>query len=130
MSTLADLGPRARRVLLVDDHLDTASSIGRLLNSLGYEVCVALDGHDALYCAARFQPDVALVDLSLPGVDGFGVAEAMRGMRETRATLLIAMTGWSADAVSDQVRAAGFDLQLLKPVSLDALTRALETARA
>jgi CheY-like chemotaxis protein len=129
MSTLADLGPRARRVLLVDDHLDTASSIGRLLNSLGYEVCVALDGYDALYCAARFQPDIALVDLSLPGVDGFGVAEAMRGMRETRSTLLIALTGWSAESVSDQARAAGFDLHLVKPVSLDALMHALETTR-
>jgi CheY-like chemotaxis protein len=129
MTTLTDVGPRARRVLLVDDHLDSASSIGRLLNSLGYEVCVALDGHDALYCAARFQPDVALVDLSLPGIDGYGVAEGMRAMRETRSTLLIAMTGWSADAVEDQARAAGFDLHLVKPVSLDALTQALATTR-
>src|SRR3954471_7532569 len=119
MTALADVGPRARRVLLVDDHLDSASSIGRLLNSLGYEVCVALDGHDALYCAARFQPDIALVDLSLPGMDGYGVAEAMRSMRETRSTLLIAMTGWSADDVSEQARAAGFDFHLTKPVSMD-----------
>jgi CheY-like chemotaxis protein len=129
MTALADVGPRARRVLLVDDHLDSASSIGRLLNSLGYEVCVALDGHDALYCAARFQPDVALVDLSLPGIDGFGVAEAMRGMRETKATLLIAMTGWSEDDVRAQAHAAGFDMHLVKPVSLDALTHALAATR-
>src|SRR5689334_7613231 len=99
MNGLVDVGPRARRVLLVDDHFDSASSVGRLLNSLGYEVCVAFDGYDALFCAARFHPDVALVDLTLPGVDGYGVAQAMRGMRATRSTLLIAMTGWHADDV-------------------------------
>lgn len=129
MTTPVDVGPRARRVLLVDDHLDSASSIGRLLNSLGYEVCVALDGMDALFCAARFQPDVALVDLSLPVLDGFGVAMGMRSMRETQSTLLIAMTGWSEDNVEAQARAAGFDMHLVKPVSLDALTQALAMTR-
>lgn len=117
------------RVLLVEDYPDSAISMGRLLKALGYEVRVAFDGLEAVRCAAEFRPDAALIDLSLPLLDGFGVAERLRSATETRDTRLIAMTGWNTDESLERARAAGFDLHLVKPLSVDALTGALTTTR-
>jgi CheY-like chemotaxis protein len=117
------------RVLLVDDYADSAISMGRLLRALGYDVRVAFDGLDAVRCATEFLPDAAFVDLSLPLLDGFGVAERLRGAKETSGVRLIAMTGWSNDESLERAIAAGFDLHLVKPVSVDSLTGALATAR-
>lgn len=117
------------RVLLVDDYADSAISMGRLLRALGYDVRVAFDGLDAIRCATEFLPDAALVDLSLPLLDGFGVAERLRSAKETCGVRLIAMTGWSNDESLERAIAAGFDLHLVKPVSVDSLTDALAAAR-
>ena len=117
------------RVLLVDDYADSAISMGRLLRALGYEVRVAFDGLDAVRCAAEFRPDAAFVDLSLPLLNGFEVAERLRSARETRGVRLIAMTGWTTDEALERARAAGFDLHLVKPLSVDSLTGALAAAR-
>jgi CheY-like chemotaxis protein len=117
------------RVLLVDDYPDSAISMGRLLRALGYDVRVAFDGLDAVRCATEFLPDAAFVDLSLPLLDGFGVAKRLRSKRETRGMRLIAMTGWSTDEAISRARAAGFDLHLVKPLSVDSLTGALASAR-
>jgi len=117
------------RVLLVDDNIDSVIGIGRVLQALGYEVCAALDGRDAIIRAAEFHPDAAVIDLSLPIIDGCGVAERLRAMPETRDAFLIAMTGWGAGEYSARVSAAGFDLHLVKPVSVDTLIGALEMAR-
>lgn len=117
------------RVLLVDDDVDSIISIGRVLRALGYDVCAALNGRDALLRAAEFQPDAALIDLSLPVMDGFQVAERIRAMQATRGALLIALTGWGPETYSTRVTAAGFDLHLVKPVSMDALIGALQMAR-
>ena len=117
------------RVLLVDDYADSAISMGRLLRAMGYDVRVAFDGLDAVRCATEFLPDAAFVDLSLPLLDGFGVAERLRSRRETRGMRLIAMTGWSTDEAISRARAAGFDLHLVKPLSVDSLTGALASAR-
>ena len=116
------------RVLVVDDHVDCVISFGRLLQSLGHEVRAALNGREAIAYALAFRPDVALIDLTLPLIDGFGVAQRLRAMEETRGAVLIAMTGWGTDEFSSQVNAAGFDLNLVKPVSVDTLIGALETA--
>lgn len=115
----------AMRVMLVDDHLDSVVSVGRLLQLLGYEVRAALDGMNALVCAAQFLPDVALIDLSLPGLDGYTVARRLRDLEATRETRLIAMTGWATKDSEWRSRRAGFELHLLKPVSVDDLTAAL-----
>lgn len=116
------------RVMLVDDHLDSVVSVGRLLRLLGYDVRAALDGLRALSCAAEFHPDVALIDLSLPGLDGFSVARRLRAQDSTRATRLIAMTGWATKECEWRTREAGFDLHLVKPVTAQALTTVLSGA--
>jgi CheY-like chemotaxis protein len=122
------LSGEAMRVMLVDDHLDSVVSVGRLLRVLGYDVRAALDGLRALACAAEFHPDAALIDLSLPGLDGFTVARRMRALDATRGTWLIAMTGWATRESKWRTRDAGFDLHLVKPVSVHALTEALSGA--
>lgn len=117
------------RVLIVDDQVDCVVSVGRLLDALGYQVCLAVDGFGALASAAEFRPQAALIDLSLPLLDGFAVAERLRAMPETRDTYLIAMTGWSTDDVRAQIQAGGFDRHLVKPLSADMLTSALGEVR-
>ena len=117
------------RVLLVEDHVDSALSVARLLRALGYDVRVAFDGIEALQCAAEFRPEAAFIDLSLPQLDGFGVAARLRAMDETRDARLIAMTGWGTDECASLSRDAGFDLHLVKPLSIATLTAALATAR-
>jgi len=120
---------RRLRVLVVDDQLDCVLSIGRLLDALGYQVCLAHDGRGALDIATEFRPEAALLDLSLPDLDGFGVAERLRAMPETRDTYLIAMTGWGTDDVRARVAAGGFDRHLVKPLTADVLTNALDAVR-
>jgi len=80
------------RVLLVDDHVESVLSVGRLLRSQGYQVRAALSGIEAVSAAVDFLPDVALIDLSLPLLDGFAVARKLRSMSSTRATFLVALT--------------------------------------
>ena len=120
---------RRLRVLVVDDQLDCVISVGRLLDALGYQVCLAHDGRGALDVATEFRPEAALLDLSLPDLDGFGVAERLRAMPETRDTYLIAMTGWGTDDVRARVEAGGFDRHLVKPLTADVLTNALDAVR-
>ena len=115
----------ATRVLLVDDNLDSLVSIGRLLTVLGYDVRAEQDGLKALTCAVEFRPDVALIDLSLPGLDGCAIARRLRAMEATRDTRLIAMTGWATEESETRTRDAGFDLHLVKPLSVNELTNAL-----
>jgi two-component system CheB/CheR fusion protein len=117
---------RRLRVLVVDDQVDCVLSVGRLLEALGYHVCLAVDGHGALDSATEFRPEAALLDLSLPDLDGFDIAERLRAMPETRDTYLIAMTGWGTDDVRERVAAGGFDRHLVKPLTADALTDALD----
>jgi CheY-like chemotaxis protein len=120
----------ATRLLLVDDHLDSLVSIGRLLSVLGYDVRAEQDGLKALSCAVEFRPDVAFIDLSLPGLDGCAVARRMREMEATRDACLIAMTGWATEECESRTRDAGFDLHLVKPLSINELTNALAWAGA
>lgn len=114
-----------QRVLLVEDHLESATSIERLLELFGYEVHLETDGLAAVQAAARFAPTAALIDLSLPTLDGFEVAERLRALPETQDALLIAMTGWATDEHARRAAEAGFDKHLVKPLSVDALVSAL-----
>jgi two-component system CheB/CheR fusion protein len=125
----ADVGERTR-VMVVDDQIDCVMSVGRLLEALGYRVRVAVDGLGALACAAEFRPHVALLDLSLPHLDGFAVAERLRAMPETRETVLIAMSGWGTDDVRARIEGGAFDRLLQKPVSADTLAGVLGMVRS
>jgi CheY-like chemotaxis protein len=117
------------RVLIAEDHLDSATGMGRLLCLYGYDVTIVTDGRDAVRAATGFAPQAALIDLTLPGLDGFDVARQLRALTETSACRLIAMTGWTADEYADRARDAGFDEHLVKPISADALLHALATIR-
>lgn len=118
------------RVLIAEDHIDSARGIGLLLRLYGYEVTIVTDGRDAVRAATWFAPQAALIDLTLPGLDGFDVAMQLRALTVTSTCRLIAMTGWTAEEYFVRARAAGFDEHLVKPISADALLEALATIPA
>ena len=108
------------RVLLVDDNHDAANGLATLLGLLGHEVQVVHDGPTALAAARSNTPDVALVDIGLPGMDGYAVAQRLRE-RSGKKVMLVALTGFGSEEDRKRAQAAGFDHHLVKPVDLDAL---------
>jgi len=106
----------ALRVLVVDDNLDAAESLALLLRMKGYEVEVAHDGPAALEAAASFQPEVVLLDIGLPGLDGFQVASELRRRNSTASALIVALTGYGQAEDQRRSQDAGFDHHLIKPV--------------
>ncbi|AZG14545.1 PAS domain-containing sensor histidine kinase [Cupriavidus pauculus] len=116
---------RKRRVLLVDDNRDAADSMSILLEMSGHEVTIAYDGMEAIHAAARVRPDVALIDLAMPGMDGFAVIHALRGMPALANTRYVALTGFGQASDREQTKAAGFDVHLVKPVELDLLLKVM-----
>ena len=118
-------GVMARRVLVVDDNVDAAAMLDMLLRSLGHETCVAHDGVEALRVAAEFRPDIVLLDIGMPGLDGYEVARRMRSLAKDRQLRIVAVTGWGQEADRLRSREAGFDLHLVKPVDATDLAQAL-----
>ena len=115
--------PRRRRILLVDDNVDAANALGELLRALGHEVEVAYDGPQALARAAEFRPDVALVDIGLPVMDGYELAQRLRETAGERCPRLVAVTGYGLERDRERSAQAGFSEHLVKPIELDALER-------
>jgi len=115
----------ARKLLIIEDNADAADTLRTALESLGHIVHVAHDGADGLRLFERFAPEVVLLDIGLPGMDGYEAARRMREMADGGNVSLIALTGWGQK--SDRVRAAdaGFDAHMTKPATLDALTSVL-----
>ncbi len=113
------------RVLVVEDHAITAGSLAMLLRMDGHEVQVAADGPTALRAAQESPPDVVLLDIRLPGMDGWEVGKRLQGQAMEKKPLLIAMTGCQPDFDPQRSAEAGIDLHLLKPVAPDALQRLL-----
>ncbi|MBO9515899.1 MAG: response regulator [Variovorax sp.] len=105
----------SRRVLVVDDNLDAAAGIEALLRLDGHEVRLAPDGEQALVALAALRPDVVILDIGLPKIDGYEVARRMRGMPEGRGALLIALTGYGQSEDRQAALAAGFDRHFVKP---------------
>jgi PAS domain S-box-containing protein len=116
-------GGDATRVLVVEDNTDAAESMMMLLEVFGHVVRVAPDGESALEMARSEAPDLMLVDVGLPGIDGYEVARRAREMPELREIVLIALTGFGREEDREHARAAGFDHHLLKPVDPEALRR-------
>jgi len=116
-----------QRVLLIEDNEDGREMMAMMLEAQQYSVDTAIDGYDGLKRAAEVLPDIALVDIGLPGIDGYEVARRMRLDPATRGVKLIALTGYGQD--SDRRRAidAGFDAHLVKPVDLNRLMEVLES---
>jgi PAS domain S-box-containing protein len=118
-------GEKSLRILIVDDNIDALEGLARLLGLSGYEIATAAEGNLALAIARTFCPDVVLLDIGLPGMSGYDVAETMRheGMIDT---ILIAISGYSQDGDRQRSRQAGFDHHLSKPVSLESLVALIE----
>ena len=118
------------RILIAEDDTDSAISLARLLSLFGYEIRVERDGLAAVECARDFAPWAALIDLSLPTLDGCAVARRLRGYTETRDSVLIAMTGWGDDDHYVSSFQAGFDRYLIKPLTIETLMDALSATHA
>jgi len=108
-------------VMVVDDNADSSESLAVLLRLSGHEVEVAANGESALALADTFRPQVVLLDLGLPGMDGFEVARRLRARPELAATRLIAITGYGQARDREATAAAGFERHLTKPVDVDSL---------
>jgi PAS domain S-box-containing protein len=121
---------KARRILVVDDNIDSAESLGLLLRTMGHEVQTAHDGPRALEAAKRFRPEVILMDIGLPGMSGHEVGRQLRSMDETKHSLLIAQTGWGQDEDRRRSTEAGFDFHFVKPVDPQALQELLAKSKA
>ncbi len=117
-----------RRVLVVDDNEDAASSLGTLLRMMGHDVCTASAGSQALELARSYRPEVVLLDIGLPQMDGYEVARRLRQQPWGRAVRLIALTGWGQEQDRQRAREAGLDEHLVKPVEPAALERLLAAA--
>jgi PAS domain S-box-containing protein len=113
--------PSGIRVLLVEDHVDVATSLTMVLEALGHRVAVAHDGPGGLAAARAHHPDVMLVDIGLPEMDGYEVARRVRGDPALAGVVLIALTGYGLDQDRQRTRAAGFHHHLVKPVDPEAL---------
>jgi len=124
----SDAGPPAarRRILVADDNRDAADSLAMLLELQGHETRVAYDGREALSAFAAFQPEIVLLDIGMPELNGYEVAERIRREPGGDAVVLAALTGWGQQQDKRQAKAAGFDHHFAKPVDPDLLIATLQ----
>jgi two-component system CheB/CheR fusion protein len=120
---------RARRVLIIDDNVDSAESMVLLARSWGHEVAVARDGPSALALAESFAPESAVVDIGLPGMDGYELARRFREQPRYRDLSLVALTGYGRPEDRNAAHAAGFDVYLVKPAEIERLKELLAGGR-
>lgn len=119
-----------RRILIIDDNIDALKSLSLLLRACGHEVMTVTNGSDGIEQTRSFQPNVVLLDLGMPDMDGFETARQLRELPEGRDTILIALTGWGQEQDRNRSKAAGFDMHLVKPVELATLNKMLAAGAA
>jgi two-component system CheB/CheR fusion protein len=119
--------PKPRRVLVIDDNQDAADSTSMLLAVLGAQARVAYDGEAGLAAIKDWRPDIVLLDLGMPGMDGFEVARRIRADAALASLPVVALTGWGQQQDRQRTLAAGFDRHLVKPADPTALQAVLET---
>jgi signal transduction histidine kinase/ActR/RegA family two-component response regulator len=119
-----------RRLLVVEDNADAREVLATALRLDGHEVHEAADGHAGLAAAVRLVPDIALIDVGLPGLDGYEVAQGIRSTQAGAAMLLVALTGYGQAEDRRRALAAGFDVHLVKPVAPERLAEVLSSARS
>jgi two-component system, chemotaxis family, CheB/CheR fusion protein len=115
-----------RRVLVADDDPDAAMTLAILLEAAGNDVRMASDGQAAIDLAAQFAPDVVLLDIGMPRMNGYDACRGIRALPSCRNAYLVALTGWGQDKDRHRAHEAGFDRHLVKPVEpreLDRLVR-------
>jgi CheY-like chemotaxis protein len=116
---------RPLSIVLIDDSEDIRELMADLFRGWGHHVEVAADGESGSELALRSQPDIAFVDIGLPRLDGYGVAEHLRAQLSRDRLRLVAMTGFGQESDRRRALDAGFDLHIVKPASIEALKRAL-----
>jgi PAS domain S-box-containing protein len=119
----------ARRVLVVDDNVDAVRTLSMVVKKLGNEVHLAYDGLEAIAAAEKFFPEVVILDLGMPKLDGYGAARHIRQQPWGKGITLIALTGWGQDEDKQKTKEAGFDYHLAKPANLDELRRLISSRR-
>jgi two-component system CheB/CheR fusion protein len=122
---VAPVAALPRRVLIVEDNADAAEAMRLLLGAMGHEVTTVGDGAEAIAMARSFRPDVILLDIGLPGIDGYELARRFRLLDETSAARVVAVTGYGQPADRERSAAAGFHHHLVKPVDPAKLVEAL-----
>ncbi len=122
--------PGSLRVMVVDDNVDAAVTLSMLLEAGGHQVAVEHDALRALECAQQFRPQVCLLDIGLPGIDGLELARRLRALPQAADVLLVAVTGYGQARDRDQILGAGFDHHLVKPIDTGRLYALLEGAAA
>ena len=122
--------PASRRVLVVDDNRESVETLSMLLQLKGHDARIAEDGDEAIAIADSYRPHVVVLDLSLPGRDGYDIARELRARSYGAGLILVALTGWSGNDVREKAAAAGFDFHLLKPVDWPNLEHVLNAAPA
>jgi CheY-like chemotaxis protein len=123
-----DVSESRTRVLVVDDSKDGADSMAAVIQMLGGETQVAYDGLSAIAAMSAFQPSIVLLDISMPGMDGFEVARQTRANAALTQPKLIALTGWGTEEEQRRTREAGFDEHWVKPVAPERLRALLKPA--
>jgi signal transduction histidine kinase len=118
------------RILIADDNRDAVDALARLLEMLGNEVETAYDGDAAVAAAERFDPEIALLDIGMPGRDGYAAARDIRAAENGRRVTLVAMTGWGQAEDKRRAIDAGFDAHMVKPVSIDTLMQTLSELKS
>jgi CheY-like chemotaxis protein len=123
-----DFREQGCRVLVVEDHREAAHSLQELLEAWGHRVAVVYTGPAGVEAARQLRPDVVLCDLGLPGLDGYGVATALRRGPNALPLRMIAISAYGQEAYQRRSLESGFDLHMTKPIDLDHLKRLLTTA--
>jgi CheY-like chemotaxis protein len=131
-SNLQRIGPssaeKSRRILIVEDLLPQAKSLAMILQLKGHDVRIAYDGPHALQILQEFSADFALIDIGLPGMNGYSLARRIREQPEFRTMVLVAQTGWAHQDDRLRSKEAGFDYHLAKPIDHDRLHEILATS--
>jgi len=113
------------RILVVDDNLDAADSLAILIRTLGYETKACYSGQQAIDETAAFVPDMVLLDIGMPGLDGFETVSRIRQQRGGDHVIVVAVTGWTRDEDKKRAYDAGFDLHVAKPLHINKLNELL-----
>jgi CheY-like chemotaxis protein len=119
--------PKGSRILVVDDSVDSAETLAELLRIWGHDVRMAHDGAEAVEAAREYKPEVVLLDLGLPGMDGYAVAQQLK-KDGTAGRMLVALTGYSDQRDKQRTQQVGFDHHLVKPVDPDALQKLIQSS--
>ena len=117
-----------RRILVADDNKDAADSLTTMLSLMGHEARAAYDGLGAVETAATFRPDVIVLDVGMPRVDGYEAARRIRKEPWSNGVVLVALTGWGQEEDRAKAKNAGFDHHLTKPASIDAIVHLITEA--